>query len=48
MPDLVVDTNALLAYFDASEPDHAAVEKALDASTSLLVVHHTCWPNWTT
>lgn len=38
MPDLIVDTSALLAYFDASEPDHAAVGKALEASTGLLIV----------
>ena len=38
MSDLIVDTSALLAYFDASEPDHAAVEKDLGASTDLLIV----------
>lgn len=38
MTDLIVDTSALLAYFDASEPDHAAVEKDLGASTDLLIV----------
>jgi len=38
VPDLIVDTSALLAYFDASEPDHAAVEHDLNASTDLLVV----------
>ncbi|EQD53563.1 hypothetical protein B1A_12338, partial [mine drainage metagenome] len=38
MPDLIVDTSALLAYFDASEPDHAAVEHDLNSSTDLLVV----------
>ncbi|MGH3096347.1 MAG: PIN domain-containing protein [Streptosporangiales bacterium] len=38
MADLVVDTSALLAYFDASEPDHVAVEEHLGASTDLLIV----------
>ncbi len=38
MTDLIVDTSALLAYFDASEPDHAAVEQALAASTDLLII----------
>ncbi len=38
MPDLIVDTSALLAYFDASEPDHAAVAEAIDASRDLLIV----------
>lgn len=38
MPDLIVDTSALLAYFDASEPDHAAVEKEIGASSGLLIV----------
>lgn len=38
MPDLIVDTSALLAYFDAAEPDHAAVGEELDASAGLLVV----------
>ena len=38
MSDLIIDTSALLAYFDASEPDHAAVEKELGASTDLLIV----------
>lgn len=38
MTDLVVDTSALLAYFDASEPDHAAVEEVLAASTGVLIV----------
>lgn len=38
MPDLVIDTSALLAYFDASEPDHAAVEHEIEASAGLLVV----------
>lgn len=38
MPAVIVDTSALLAYFDASEPDHAAVEEVLDASTDLLII----------
>lgn len=38
MSDLIVDTSALLAYFDASEPDHAAVDDALQASTGKLIV----------
>lgn len=38
MTDLIVDTSALLALFDASEPDHAEVEETLAASTGLLVV----------
>ena len=38
MTDLIVDTSALLAYFDASEPDHAAVDKDLGASTGLLII----------
>lgn len=38
MTDLVVDTSALLSYFDESEPDHAAVEEALAANPGLLVV----------
>ncbi len=35
---LVVDTSALLAYFDASEPDHESVSRAIHAETGLLVV----------
>ena len=38
MSHLIIDTSALLAYFDASEPDHAAVEHHVSASTELLVV----------
>ncbi|MDA8392158.1 MAG: PIN domain-containing protein [Actinomycetota bacterium] len=38
MPNLIVDTSALLAYFDASEPDHDAVEHEIEACTDLLVV----------
>jgi len=35
---LIVDTSALLALFDASEPDHAAVTAALAGTTEPLVV----------
>ncbi|HEY6570819.1 MAG TPA: PIN domain-containing protein [Candidatus Limnocylindrales bacterium] len=35
---MIVDTSALLAYFNRLEPDHAAVTKVLDASTEPLVV----------
>jgi predicted nucleic acid-binding protein len=38
VPDVIVDTSALLAYFDASEPDHSAVSEAIGAITDLLVV----------
>lgn len=38
MTDLIVDTSALLAYFDASEPDHAAVQGVIAASTDLLII----------
>lgn len=38
MTNVVVDTSALLAYFDASEPDHVAVGGVLDATTDRLVV----------
>lgn len=38
MAGLIVDTSALLAYFDASEPDHVAVAEEIDASTDLLIV----------
>lgn len=34
----MVDTSALLAYFDASEPDHAMVSEVITATTDLLVV----------
>jgi predicted nucleic acid-binding protein len=36
--NLIVDTSALLAYVDASEPDHEAVAADLEAATGLLVV----------
>ncbi len=35
---LIADTSALLAYFDDSEPDHAAVAAAFDASPDPPVV----------
>ena len=35
---MIVDTSALLAYFDRLEPDHAAVAGALEGSTEPLVV----------
>ena len=38
MADVIVDTSALLAYFDTSEPDHSTVSEAIDALTGLLVV----------
>lgn len=38
MPDVIVDTSALLAFFDASEPDHDVVTDVLAESTGLLVV----------
>lgn len=38
MHNLIVDTSALLAYFDTSEPDHASVTAALETNTDLLIV----------
>lgn len=38
MAAVIVDTSALLAYFDASEPDHAAIEGVLGDTTELLIV----------
>lgn len=35
---MIVDTSALLAYFDASEPDHHAVSRVIDGSNDMLVV----------
>lgn len=35
---MIVDTSALLAFFDRSEPDHAAVSAVFAASTEPLVV----------
>ena len=34
---VIVDTSALLAFFDASEPDHDAVSAALAAADVLVV-----------
>jgi uncharacterized protein len=36
--NVVVDTSALLAYFDSSEPDHATVAAAIGVPTDLLIV----------
>ena len=35
---MIVDTSALLAFFDRSEPDHAAVAEVLTSSSESLVV----------
>lgn len=35
---MIVDTSALLAYFDTGEPDHAEVVDAIDRTAELLVV----------
>lgn len=35
---MIVDTSALLAFFDADEPDHEAVSAVLSAATEPLVV----------
>lgn len=35
---MIVDTSALLAYFDRNEPTHEAVAAVIDASTEPLVV----------
>ena len=35
---MIVDTSALLAYFDTNEPDHKAVSRAIEESSELLVV----------
>ena len=37
MPPVIVDTSALLAFFDASEPDHDAVSAVLAAADALVV-----------
>ncbi len=37
MPPTIVDTSALLAFFDASEPDHQAVSEVLAAADVLVV-----------
>lgn len=38
MPGLVVDTSALLAFFDSSEPDHEALVDILESSAGPFVV----------
>ena len=35
---MIVDTSALLAFFDTDEPDHGAVASVLDAATEALVI----------
>ncbi|WP_034269844.1 PIN domain-containing protein [Haloechinothrix halophila] len=35
---MIVDTSALLAYFDSSEPDHDAVRDVIETTSELLVV----------
>lgn len=35
---MIVDTSALLAYFDRDEPDHIAVVRALETTSEPLVV----------
>ena len=35
---MIVDTSALLAFFDRTEPDHAAVTRLLTETTESLVV----------
>jgi predicted nucleic acid-binding protein len=37
VPPVIVDTSALLAFFDASEPDHEAVSDVLGAADALVV-----------
>ena len=37
MPTVIADTSALLAFFDASEPDHEAVSEVLAAADALVV-----------
>ncbi|GEM_PF-2988229 len=37
MPPVIVDTSALLAFFDTSEADHASVSEVLDAADVLVV-----------
>ena len=37
MPPVIADTSALLAFFDASEPDHQAVSEVLAAADALVV-----------
>jgi predicted nucleic acid-binding protein len=40
VPAVIVDTSALLAFFDASEPDHEAVSEVLAAADALVVSPH--------
>ena len=35
---MIVDTSALLAFFDTDEPDHAAVTTIVDTATEALVI----------
>jgi len=35
---VIVDTSALLAYFDSGEPDHAAVVEAIETAETPLIV----------
>ena len=35
---MIVDTSALLAFFDTDEPDHAAVTTVVDTATEALVI----------
>lgn len=35
---MIVDTSALLAYFDTDEPDHQAVRSVIDNAPEVLVV----------
>ncbi len=37
VPPVILDTSALLAFFDASEPDHEAVSEVLGAADALVV-----------
>ncbi len=37
VPTVIVDTSALLAFFDASEPDHEAVSELLATADDLVV-----------
>lgn len=35
---MIVDTSALLAFFDTDEPDHAAVSRVIEGASDRLVV----------
>lgn len=35
---MIVDTSALLAYFDSAEPDHAAVARSINDTDEALIV----------